>query len=192
MEQTIGEILNQALGLNTQPLSWEQMGLRAIVVYGFGLLIVRLGGDRRFIGKYAPFDAVLGIILGATLSRAINGSAAFFPTLGSAGLLVVLHWVFAELARHSEHFERWAKGTSEVIIRDGRVRPHALSHSHLSTKDVECTLRCKTGITDLSQIEVAYLEASGDISVVRKPNPPQILEVEVEPGVQTVRIQLDS
>lgn len=192
MEQTIGEMLNQALGLQMQTLTWEQMGLRAIIVYGFGLLIVRLGGDRRFIGKYAPFDAVLGIILGATLSRAINGSAAFFPTLGSAGLLVVLHWIFAELARRSKRFERWVKGTSEVIIRDGQLRPHALSHSHLSAADVECTLRCKSGITDLSQIEVAYLEASGDISVIPKPKAPQVLEVEVEPGVQIVRIQLDA
>lgn len=69
-----------ALGLNVdaQKLNIWQMGLRAVVIYITAFIMVRIAGDRRFIGKYAAIDVVLGIILGSTLSRAINGTSAFF------------------------------------------------------------------------------------------------------------------
>ena len=46
------------------------------------LIIVRLSTKRSLAEKTA-FDAVLVVIIGSMLARAINGSEAFFPTLGT-------------------------------------------------------------------------------------------------------------
>lgn len=91
---TIETIIDQAIGLNAPQITAWQMGARAVIIYILGLTMVRLVGDRRFIGKHAAFDVLLSIILGATLSRAINGSAPFFPTLFTALVLTGTHWLF--------------------------------------------------------------------------------------------------
>ena len=67
MISTLNETIDWALGINAQQLNIWQMGLRAAIVYVAALLMVRIVGDRRFIGKYAAFDVILSIIFGSTL-----------------------------------------------------------------------------------------------------------------------------
>jgi hypothetical protein len=43
--------------------------------------------NKRIFSKTTAFDAVLGFIMASMLARAVNGSAAFFPTLGPASWL---------------------------------------------------------------------------------------------------------
>ena len=71
------------LGLGAEPrdLTFLQISLRAIIVFLVTLITMRLG-HKRSLSRKTPFDAVLLVILAAVLSRAINGSAAFFATLG--------------------------------------------------------------------------------------------------------------
>ena len=71
------------LGLGVEPrnLTFVQISLRGIIVFLVTLVSVRLG-HKRSLSRKTPFDAVLLVILAAVLSRAINGSAAFFATLG--------------------------------------------------------------------------------------------------------------
>jgi hypothetical protein len=77
------EALSKMLGLGLAPkeLSLLQVCLRGIIVFLTAVVMVRLA-DRRFLAKLTTLDAILAFILGSTLARAINGSAAFFPTLG--------------------------------------------------------------------------------------------------------------
>src|SRR5712672_2589060 len=84
------------LGLSVEPrnLTFVQISLRGIIVFLATLVAVRLG-HKRSLSRKTPFDAVLLVILAAVLSRAINGSAAFFATLGGSMVLVVLHRLFA-------------------------------------------------------------------------------------------------
>src|SRR5258707_9769376 len=90
------------LGLGVEPkdLTFIQISLRGIVVFLVTLITVRLG-HKRSISRKTPFDAVLLVILAAVLSRAINGSAAFFATLGGGMVFVVLHRLFAFLTFYS-------------------------------------------------------------------------------------------
>src|SRR5882757_9766163 len=84
--------LDEALGLQvpSADLNFWQMAARTVVVFIWGVVIVRLG-DRRLLGKNAGFDVLLVVVLGSVLSRGINGQAAFGPTLGVSALLVLLH-----------------------------------------------------------------------------------------------------
>jgi uncharacterized membrane protein YcaP (DUF421 family) len=77
--------LNSLLGLGREAtaLTFLQISLRGVIVFIATLIIVRCG-DRRFLSQKTAFDAVLGFILASMLARAVNGTAAFFPTLGGA------------------------------------------------------------------------------------------------------------
>ncbi|MFP5272574.1 DUF421 domain-containing protein [Coleofasciculus sp.] len=191
MIQTVGDTISWAFGLEAQTLNVWQMGLRAAVIYGTALIMVRVIGDRRFIGKYAAMDVLLGVVLGSTLSRAINGAAPYFETLGAALVLVGMHGLVSALAFHVERFDVWVKGKPRTLIREGHVIYQAMRKSHISYRDLESSLRLKGKITETTQVEMARLESNGEISVIPKPKPPRAIEVSVAGGVQTVRIELD-
>src|SRR5215471_21352541 len=108
------------LGQNAASLTFWQITLRGVIVFVVALAIVRCG-DRRFLSQKTAFDAVLGFILASMLARAVNGTAAFFPTLGAGFVLVLLHRAFASWARRSHRFGKLIKGQSDVLIRDGRL-----------------------------------------------------------------------
>src|SRR5215213_531735 len=71
-----------------------QMALRAVVVYGAVVLIVRMG-KKRFMSRATAFDVILGIMLGSLVSRAIAGTAPFAPTLAASATLIAVHWPFS-------------------------------------------------------------------------------------------------
>lgn len=187
----LSETVQQILGLDVPQMTtvW-QMGSRAVVVYILGLGMVRLVGERRFIGKYAAFDVVLGIIFGATLSRAINGSAPFLPTLVASLVLTGMHWLFSVGSFHFAALERLLKGEPRLLVSEGQPQRQALRKSHITQGDLKSAVRLRSEAAGLSDINQARLECSGEISVVLNQSSPQILEVETEAGVQTIRIQL--
>ncbi|MGB7275521.1 MAG: YetF domain-containing protein [Geitlerinemataceae cyanobacterium] len=191
MLDSVTETMSWMLGLDAQQLTWWQMGWRAAIIYLAAWVMVRVGGDRRFLGTHAAIDVILSIMLGSTLSRAINGSAPYFPTIAAAIVLVAMHWLLAATAFHFELADRIIKGSSRILIRDGQVKRQAMKTSHISQQDLESALRLKAKLRDLEQVDVARLESSGEISVLTKEKPPRVFEVKVEDGVKTVRIEFD-
>jgi uncharacterized SAM-binding protein YcdF (DUF218 family) len=124
------------LGLGVEPrdLTFIQISLRGIIVFLVTLVAMRLG-HKRSLSRKTPFDAVLLVILAAVLSRAINGSAAFFATLGGGVVLVVLHRIFAHLAYYSHGFGILVKGKPDTIVRDGECDFEMMRRNHVSTHD---------------------------------------------------------
>ena len=97
-----------------------QMSLRAAVVYGATVLIVRMG-KKRFMSQATAFDVILGIMLGSMVSRAIAGTAPFLPTLAASAALVVVHWLFSAAAARWHAF---GKTITEVPAATHRtIRP---------------------------------------------------------------------
>jgi uncharacterized membrane protein YcaP (DUF421 family) len=157
------------IGLSVEPkdLTFVQISLRGIIVFLATLIMVRLGHKRSLAHK-TPFDAVLLVILAAVLSRAINGSAPFFPTLGGGVVLVLLHRLFAYLAYHSHRFGILVKGAPDTIVRDGECDFPMMRRNHVSMHDLEEDMRLNGHLDDLSKVRLARVERSGDISFIKK------------------------
>jgi uncharacterized membrane protein YcaP (DUF421 family) len=189
MLSTLQAILDTLLGLGQDPLTLGHVLLRTLIVYVTALIVVRLG-EKRFFGKNTAFDLVLGIILGSVISRAVNGSAPFFPTLAASLLLVAVHWALAALTFYTGNFGTLIKGQARVLIQDGKLNWDAMRESHLSEKDLLSALRVEAQITDPAQVQVARLERSGDISVIPARGDPHVITCSVEEGVQVIRIEI--
>ena len=155
------------LGVDPKDLTFTQISLRGIIVFLVTLATVRLG-HKRSLSHKTPFDAVLLVILAAVLSRAINGSAAFFATLGGGVVLVLLHRLFAYLAFYSHGFGILVKGKPDVIMRDGQCDFRTMRRNHVSTHDLEEDMRLSAHTDDVSAIRQARIERSGDISFIKK------------------------
>ena len=159
----VGPLLG--LGAEAKDLTFVQISLRGIVVMIFTLIIIRLG-DKRSLSKKSAFDAALLIILASVLARAINGSAAFFATLGGSAVLVLLHRVLAFAACKSEMFRRLIKGQPNELVRDGKFIRPALHRLHVAEEDIREDLRLD-GDDDMAKVRIARLECSGDISFIK-------------------------
>jgi uncharacterized membrane protein YcaP (DUF421 family) len=168
--QSFWNIVGPLLGLGAEPknLTFAQISLRGVIVLVFTLVIVRLG-DKRSLSKKSAFDAALLIILASVLSRAVNGSAAFFATLGGSAVIVFLHRLLGYFACRSEGFRYLIKGKPSELVRDGEFVRANMRRDHVADEDVCEDLRLD-GQEDLTKVKVARLECSGDISFIKADN----------------------
>ena len=155
------------LGLEAKELNFGQIALRGVIVFIVSLAMVRLG-DKRFLSKKTAFDAILGFILASMLARAVNGSAAFWPTLAGGFVLVGLHRLIAFLSRRWGAFGTLVKGTSDPVIRDGKVIAANLRRNDMSEDDLLEDLRLNGNVESPKEVKAAYIERNGDTSVVPK------------------------
>jgi len=165
----IYDFLAPILGLDLQPrdLTFVQISLRGIVVFLATLIMIRFG-HKRSLARKTAFDAVLLVILASVLSRAINGSAAFFATLGGGAVIVLVHRLFAFIAYHSHAFGVLIKGRPELVINNGDLILRTMRRNHISRHDVEEDMRLDARTEDLKDIGKGYVERSGDISFIEK------------------------
>jgi len=166
---TFYSFVGPLLGLGVEPkeLTFFQISIRGIIVFVATLLMIRLG-HKRSLARKTPFDAVLIVILASVLSRAINGSAAFFATLGGGVVIVLIHRLFALIAYHSHAFGILIKGRPEVIVENGNLVVGTMRRNHISRHDLEEDLRLDAELENISRVQVARVERSGDISFIKK------------------------
>jgi uncharacterized membrane protein YcaP (DUF421 family) len=183
------DAIKEFLGTDPKEFTVLQIAVRAFVTYFFTILVVRIG-HKRFLGQATTFDAVLGFILGSVMSRAINGQAAFFPTLVGGFILISIHWGSGWLAMRSKTFAGFLKGHTHILVRDGKIDKPELRKHLIGPEEIEMYMHQAANIDDFSQVKSATLERSGQIGIVKKEQEPRIMDVKVEQGVQTVRIEL--
>ena len=171
------------------PLLLHQAMARGVFIYLVVLAIIRLGKSRS-IGRITPLDVLLGFILGSLVSRGITGHASLSGTAAASAALVAVHWLLTLMACQWHWFGNLVKGRADLIVENGQPLFGAMLHHHISNHDLDEFLRNK-GVDDLSKVHLAYKERNGEVSVLTKREPPIILEVAVENGVQTVRIKLE-
>ena len=191
MLQAVADQLQMFLGYERDigDVDALQMALRTIIVYVATLVLIRLG-SKRFLSQATAFDVIVGIMLGSVMSRAINSSAPLFPTLGAGLVFVGLHKFLAMLAARTDWFGSIVKGKPVLLIEDGKVQQQGMRRADMSEHDLEQALRMQGQEADPAGVERAYLERGGSVSVIPAKSQPRVLEVRVEDGVQTVRIEL--
>lgn len=160
------ELLYDIIGRDQSTMEWWQMVIRTVIVFLLTLMMVRMGATRIF-GRNSAFDIVLGIILGSVLSRAITGNAPFIPTIIAAVILIILHMLFAHLALKNHKIGWIVKGTENCLIKDGKMLHDQMRKNQITENDLLESLRIK-GKQDIDSVKYAYLERSGEISIIFK------------------------
>src|SRR5205814_4465123 len=161
----VGPLLG--LGARPEELTFVQISLRGVVVFIATLVMLRLG-HKRSLARKTAFDAVLLVILASVLSRAINGSAAFFATIGGGFIIVFLHGLLAWAAYYSHSLGLLLKGAPEVIVQDGQMIRDVMRSNHVSEHDLEEDLRLDDNCDSLEEVRLARIERSGDISFIKQ------------------------
>jgi uncharacterized membrane protein YcaP (DUF421 family) len=163
------ESISTVLGLDRpgQDLDVWLMVARACVVYLFTLLLIK-AAKKRFMGKNSALDVVMLVILGSVISRAINGAAAFMPTLAASIALVVVHRLMAWIACRSESFSNFLEGKSTMLVSNGHIDWDAMRKHDINEKDLHSAMHLALNTDSMEQVKDIYLEPSGKLSVVKK------------------------
>ena len=143
---------------------------RAVVIFFYGLVMLRLSGRRTF-AHMSAVDLIISIIVGSNLSRAMTGDVPFWGTLASVAVLVALHLVVAYAAARSPVLAKWIEGDAVMLAEDGAIREGARLRCKISLTDIEESLREHglDGMAELSHTRKLMLEPSGKISVIKLP-----------------------
>jgi uncharacterized membrane protein YcaP (DUF421 family) len=171
------------------PLRLHQIAMRAVAVYVLGLFVVRIGKSR-LISRAAALDVILGFILGSLLSRGITGHASISGTFVASAVLVAMHSLFTAIGFQWHALGSMIKGHVRLVIEDGRPVEANLRRSHISNEDLLGELRLQ-GVETCADVQRAFKERNGEVSVIKRREPVQVLDIAVEPGVQTVRLQIE-
>ena len=143
------------------------MLIRATIVAFLGLFMIKVSGKRLF-GKSTAFDILNWIILGSLFSRIITADAPFWSTLLTIFFLMLLHRLFAVISFHYDLLGTFLKGDKVILVEDGNILWDNMKGSQISEKDLREALRLRGSADDLEKIEKAFLERSGDISIIEK------------------------
>lgn len=147
-------------------LAAHQMAARAFVLFFVTLLIVRVAGMRAF-GHGSAFDTIVVIMLGSILARGVVGVSPVVPTVVAAAVLAVVHRGLAMAGVLVPRVARTLNGAPRVLYREGHFDERAMLLAGVSHRDVEQAARAD-GCADLGDVERAFLETTGEISVIRK------------------------
>ena len=161
------EVLDRVLGLNVEPgdLTTVQMCARAVVVFVSSLFMFRIA-HKRFFAQRNALDVLMTLLIASVLARAINGNAAFFPTIVVGFLLIMVHRILGWAAARSPAVGLWVKGHSTVLIENGDVDLASLRRHDLSREDLDEDLRIN-GVSSPAEVRRATLERNGEVSVIK-------------------------
>jgi uncharacterized membrane protein YcaP (DUF421 family) len=143
-----------------------QLCVRAVLLFAFGILCIRIAGRRTF-AQYSPLDIVVALIVGSNISRVMTGKADVIPALSATLVLVILHRVLAMATVRWNFLSRLVKSKPIEIVRDGRIDEAALRRANLCIDDLHEAIRLEQ-VEQSREIRLATLESSGKVSVVPK------------------------
>src|SRR6266699_1030016 len=105
---------------------WWEFVARAVIVYAFLLVILRLTGKRQ-VGQLAPFDLVLLLVLSNAVQNSMNGGDnSITGGMILAATLVALNWLIGYLTFRSKPLEHLIEGRPVILVHNGHVNRRAM------------------------------------------------------------------
>ena len=150
-------------------VTFAQECARAMLVFAYGFLVLRLSGRRAF-GKWSALDFVISIVIGSSLARVITGEAPIDGTFAAVAIMVAMHLALSWAVSHSDMLSHVIEGRTVELTRDGQIDQKTRKAHLISNADLDEAMRaeCLGGLEDLAKTKRLHLEPSGKISVVKR------------------------
>lgn len=164
------------------PLFLLEIILRTLVVYIYALVLLHWLGSRA-IGQLSTIEFLLVIALGSAV-----GDPMFQPEIPLIhSMLVITVVVLANkgldlLIQRSTAAESLIDGRPVEAVRDGELSPDFLKRQPLTENELFQGLR-SAGIRNLGELELAYVESDGTVTVFRAKTPKDGLAIVPPPNL---------
>ncbi len=145
------------------PVPFYEKIVRAVLVYFFLILMLRLFGKRE-LAQLNPFDLIVLLTLSNTVQNAIIGedNSVTGGIIGATSLLFA-NFVVVRLLFRYPNLDRLLGGSPTVLIQDGKPDEDALRKELLTVRELRVAAN-RQGIEDLREISCGELEPNGTFS----------------------------
>jgi uncharacterized membrane protein YcaP (DUF421 family) len=141
--------------------------LRAVLMYGFVLLVTRIVG-RRELSSLQPFDLVLLVVIGDLVQQGVTQSDYSVTGLMIAvGTIAVLQTLVSWAGYRSRRVSILIEGEPIVVVEDGKLIEKNLRRERIADSEVLESAR-EQNIGSLDEIAWGILETSGKLTFVKK------------------------
>lgn len=143
--------------------------LRAAIIYGFVLLVVRLAG-KRTLAELSTFDLVVLLIMSEAIQPALVAEdSRITSAMLLVGTFVGIDFLLAILKDKSPTASRALDDIPTILVRDGKVNQEALTRERVDEEDIMEAARRDHGLERFEQVRFAILERTGGISIIPWP-----------------------
>ncbi|RFU63997.1 DUF421 domain-containing protein [Peribacillus glennii] len=155
--------------------------LKLVIGLASLVIVTRLLGKKQ-MSQVTPFDFVYALILGGTVEETIYHQDHTIPQmLFSIAAWGALIYTVEKITMKFDKLRAPLKGTSQILIKGGKVNLRELERASLELEQLRGMLRQKN-IFSLKEVNYVFLETSGEISVLRYPD----LDEPEEPSILLV------
>ena len=139
---------------------------RTVFFYFFVTLVYRLMGKRE-VGQLGVIDLIVSILIAELVAISIeNIDKSIFLTIIPITLLVIVEISLAFISIKSRTFRTIFTGKPSVIINHGVINYKEMVKQRYSLDDLLISIR-NNGIKSLEEIEYAFLETNGKLSIFK-------------------------
>lgn len=151
--------------------AYIQLIFQIVFTYIILLITTRMMGKRE-ISQLSYFDYVIGITIGSVAANlSINTSDSFKNSLIKIFLALVIYGLLQILSSYISlknlSFRKTVTGTKTLLIENGNIIEDNLKKERLNIDELTSKLREKNTF-NLADVEYAFLEVDGKISVLKK------------------------
>jgi len=150
-------------------LFYLEILFRVVVIYIYAILLLRFIGKRGNRGM-SIFENVLIIALGSAM-----GDSLFYPEVPLffaflvITLIVLLNRGLQWLQLRSKPVNTFLDGFPILMVKKGKIDSVGLKKARIRTEELYGMLRL-AGLDNLAQVEYAFLERSGNLSIIETKN----------------------
>lgn len=142
--------------------------IRGCIMYFVIVAMVRIMGKRQ-IGQLQPSELVVTILLSEIAAAPIgDGEIPLLNALSTILLLISLEIFVSYASLKLPKFRTLVQGHSIAVIENGKLNQARMKTLRMSVDDLMEALRLKD-VFDITDVEYAYVETNGNVSVELKP-----------------------
>jgi len=146
---------------------WLDVAVRSVMFVLFLFIVTKVLGKKQ-IAQLSFFEYVTGITIGSIAGESIMGlDGNMFLGLVGIGFVSLIPFLGGLISLKSKKFRDFTEGKGTVFIKDGKVMEDNLKKERYTVDELLELLRNKD-VFQVSDVEFAILEATGDLSVMLK------------------------
>lgn len=148
-------------------LSPAEIIIRGSLMYWFIFILLRVAG-RRDMGSLGVADMLVLVLIA---DAAQNGMAGEYKSITDGAILVatIIGWTVLvdRMSYYIKPLGKLLTADRVCLVEDGRICRRNLRKEYITKDELMSELR-QQGVNDVSQVHRAYIEADGNISVIKR------------------------
>jgi len=145
--------------------NYVQVILRSVAVYFFIVIAIRIFGKKE-LAQLSVIDLVFILLISNAVQNAMVGNdTSLLGGIVAAAALFVTNFILKRILYRNKKIEDALEGKAILLIYKGELQKHNLDQAEISIEELEAAVR-EHGVQDIQKVDLAMLEADGNISVI--------------------------